>query len=119
MAAPRTFYVLDSIRFALEVTAFIALGIWGFTQFEQPMDWAVGLGAPLLAVIVAALFVSPKAVVQLDVYGRGLVEILLYSAGGLALVVMGHAWFALGYIALGAIVGVTRGVLSISSNVTD
>lgn len=119
MAAPRTFFVLDSVRFAFEVVAFVAIGVWGFNAFDAPLNWVVGIGAPILAVVIAALFISPRAVVRLDVYGRALVEILLLSAAGLALVNLGFQWWALAYVIAGASVGLVRGMLSISSNVTD
>lgn len=38
-------------RFLLEVAALVALGYWGFSQFGGVLQWLIGLGLPLLAMI--------------------------------------------------------------------
>ncbi len=42
--------------------AFITLAIWGFTAWPFPWSIVAGIGAPVLAIAVWALFVSPRAV---------------------------------------------------------
>ena len=71
----------DVLRFFLELFAFVSLGVWGFLAF--PLPWPgvlIGIGAPLLAILAWALFVSPKAVFRIDPFGKALVEIAVFSA---------------------------------------
>ncbi len=42
--------------------AFVTLAIWGFTAWPLPWNIVAGIGAPAVAVLVWALFVSPRAV---------------------------------------------------------
>ncbi|GAA3859682.1 YrdB family protein [Leifsonia kafniensis] len=75
----------DVLRFVLELFAFVSLGIWGFTAW--PLPWPgvlVGIAAPAFAILVWALFRSPKAVFRLDPFGKALVEIAVMGAAALA-----------------------------------
>lgn len=66
---------LDIIRFVLEIFAIVSLAIWGFVAFPPFWNIAVGLGAPIIAILLWALFRSPKAVFHVDVFGKAIVEI--------------------------------------------
>lgn len=80
----------DILRFVLELFTFVSLGIWGFTTW--PLPWPgvlIGIGAPALAILLWALFRSPKAVIKIDPFGKALVEICVMGAAV-------FAWFALG-----------------------
>jgi hypothetical protein len=99
----------DVLRFVLELFAFVSLGIWGFTAW--PLPWPgvlIGLAAPALAILVWALFRSPKAVFKLDPFGKAVVEIAVFGAAALA-------WWDLGQpvvAALFAVVATISGVIS-------
>ena len=74
----------DVLRFVLELFAFVTLGIWGFTAW--PIPWPgvlVGIAAPAFAILVWALFRSPKAVFKLDPFGKAIVEIFVFGAAAL------------------------------------
>ncbi|WP_395245915.1 YrdB family protein [Agromyces sp. MMS24-K17] len=97
----------DVLRFLLELFAFVSLGIWGFLAF--PLPWPgvlIGIAAPLLAILVWALFLSPKAVFKIDLFGRALIEIALFSAVALA-------WWQLGQPIVAIIVAVVAAVSGI------
>jgi hypothetical protein len=99
----------DVLRFVLELFAFVSLGIWGFLAW--PLPWPgilVGILAPAFAILVWALFRSPKAVFRLDPFGKAIVEIFVFGAAALA-------WWDLGQpIVAGvfAVVATVSGVLS-------
>ncbi|AMB57757.1 4-amino-4-deoxy-L-arabinose transferase [Microterricola viridarii] len=100
----------DIVRFLLEIVAVVSLAIWGFTQW--PMPWpgiAFGIGAPLLAVLLWALFLSPKAVFQVDAFGRALFEIIVMGSVALAWWGMGQPIVAGGFALLATVSGVVNG----------
>jgi len=90
------------------VVAFATLALWGFTAWPLPWNIVAGLGAPALAVLVWALFVSPRAVLAVHPFVRAIVELFVYAAATIAWWSMGHAWIGLVF----AIVAVTFGVLN-------
>ncbi|PXA68565.1 YrdB family protein [Cryobacterium arcticum] len=107
-AAP-TIGANDILRFLLELFAFVSLALWGFLAW--PLPWPgvlVGILAPAFAILVWALFRSPKAVFKLDPFGKAIVEIFVFGAAALA-------WWDLGQpIVAGvfAIIATVSGVLS-------
>ncbi|HLP23565.1 MAG TPA: DUF2568 domain-containing protein [Microbacteriaceae bacterium] len=111
-AAPtRARAVLEVVRALTALAATFALGAWGVVRFALPFPGLlVAAGAVVGAVLVWALFLSPRSVVRVDVFGRALVEIGLSTAGALALLGTGAAWWAaLALIAVTAIAGVFGG----------
>jgi hypothetical protein len=100
----------DLLRFFLELFAFVSLGIWGFLAF--PLPWPgvlVGIGAPLLAILVWALFVSPKAVFRIDVFGKALVEIAVFSAAAIGWWMLGQPVVAIVFAIVAAVSGILNG----------
>lgn len=90
------------------VVAFVTLAIWGFTGWPFPWNLVAGIGAPLLALLVWALFVSPRAVLAVHPFVRAIVELFVYAAATIAWWSMGQAWIGLIF----AIVAVTFGALN-------
>lgn len=100
----------DLIRFLTELVALVTFGIWGFTQFELPWPGILtGLGAPLFAAVVWALFRSPKAVFRIDSFGKALVEIAIFSAAAMAMLFMGWPWWV---VVIYVLVAATSGVIT-------
>lgn len=100
----------DILRFLLELFAFVSLGIWGFTAF--PLPWPgllVGLGAPALAILVWALFVSPRAVFRIDVFGKALVEIAVFSSAAIGWWMLGQPVVAIVFAVVAAVSGILNG----------
>jgi hypothetical protein len=84
----------------LELFAIFSLGYWGYLAWPFPWPGVLFMiGAPLFAIVVWALFRSPKAVIPLDPVGRALVEIFVMGAAV-------ATWFMLGYPIVGAVFGV-------------
>jgi hypothetical protein len=100
----------DILRFFLELFAFISLGIWGFLAF--PLPWPgvlVGLGAPALAILLWALFVSPKAVFRVDQFSKALVEIAVFTAAAIGWWMLGQPVVAIVFAVVAAISGILHG----------
>jgi hypothetical protein len=99
---------VDVLAFFCELFAFGTLAFWGFAAFHFPWNIVVGLGAPVLAILVWALFVSPRAVLAVHPFVRAIAELLVYLAATLAWWGMGLTWVGLVF----AIIAVTVGVLA-------
>ncbi|MEF3403405.1 YrdB family protein [Agromyces sp. CCNWLW203] len=100
----------DILRFFLELFAFVSLGVWGFLAF--PLPWPgvlVGIGAPLLAILAWALFVSPKAVVRVDAFGKAIVEIAVFSAAAIGWWTLGQPVVAVVFAVVAAVSGIING----------
>ncbi len=100
--------VLDLVGVLTGLFAFITLGIWGFAAWPLPGNIAAGIGAPVVALLLWALFVSPRAVFVVHPFIRALVELLVYASATIAWWSMGHAWIGLAF----AVVAVTVGLVS-------
>lgn len=100
----------DILRFFLELFAFVSLGIWGFMAF--PLPWPgvlIGIGAPLVAIVAWALFMSPKAVFRIDPFGKALVEIAIFSAAAIGWWMLGHPVVAIVFAVVAAVSGIING----------
>lgn len=98
----------DVLRFVLELFAFVSLAIWGFSTWSVPLNIVFGIGAPLVAILLWALFRSPKAVFRVDVYAKSLVELVVMGAAALAWLAMGQPIVAIVF----GLVAVVSGVIS-------
>lgn len=99
----------DILRFLLELFAFVTLGIWGFLAW--PLPWPgiiVGIATPAFAILVWALFRSPKAVFRLDPFGKAFVEICVFGAAAIA-------WWDLGQPVITGVFAITATVSGIIS----
>jgi hypothetical protein len=100
----------DVLRFLLELFAFVSLGIWGFTAW--PLPWPgilVGIAAPAFAILVWALFRSPKAVIRLDPFGKAIVEIAVMGSAAFAWLDLGQPVVAIIFGVLATVSGVISG----------
>lgn len=108
-SAPVRVGVLDIIRFVLELFAFVSLGIWGFVAWPLPWNIVIGIGAPLVAIVLWALFRSPKAVFRLDVFGRALIEIIIMGSAAVCWLTLGQPIVALVFGVVATVVGIISG----------
>ena len=100
---------LDIAAVVTELCAFAALAVWGFLGWAFPWNIVAGLGTPTLAILMWALFVSPRAVFSVHPFLRAVVELAIYAAATIALWDMGLAWVGLGYGVIAVTVGVIVG----------
>ncbi|WP_243077114.1 YrdB family protein [Microbacterium sp. SS28] len=99
---------IDILAFVCGLFAFGSLALWGFAMWQFPWNIVVSIAAPVLAILVWALFVSPRAVFAVHPFVRALVELLVYATATMAWWSMGQPWIGLGF----AIVAVTVGVIA-------
>ncbi|MCU1442648.1 MAG: 4-amino-4-deoxy-L-arabinose transferase [Cryobacterium sp.] len=100
----------DVLRFLLELFAFVSLAIWGFTAW--PLPWPgvlIGILTPAFAILVWALFRSPRAVFRLDAFGKAIVEIFVMGAAAFAWLDLGQPVVAIIFAVVATISGVISG----------
>ena len=98
------------LRFLLELAGIAALGIWGWTVAgDSTLRFVLGLGAPLLLIVLWAAFIAPRSRSPLDqrtrfVVGSGLLLVAaaaLWAAGSpaaaaaLGILIVGNTLLAL------------------------
>lgn len=99
----------DILRFVLELFAVVSLGIWGFVVWPLPWNIVVGLCAPILAVLLWALFRSPKAVLHVDPFVKAVVEIVVMGATAFAWLGLGQPIVAAVFAGVATVSGVING----------
>ncbi|GAA1743212.1 YrdB family protein [Microbacterium paludicola] len=104
--ATRRISALDVLRFLTELVAVGSLALWGFLAWSLPWNIVAGLGAPALAILLWALFVSPKAVFAVHPFIRIVVELLIFLSATLAWWALGQPWIGLAVGVVSVAVGV-------------
>lgn len=99
---------VDVLMFLCELFAFATLAVWGFTAWPFPWNIVVGIVAPLIAILLWAFFVSPRAVFAVHPFVRALVELLVFAAATIVWWTSGSPWIGLAF----AVVAVTVGLVS-------
>jgi hypothetical protein len=99
---------LDLIRLVVLLVALATLALWGFGSWTMPWNIVIGIGAPVITLLVWALFLSPRPVLRLHPFLRALVELLIYAGVTLAWWSMGQAGIGIGF----AVVSVAAGVIA-------
>jgi hypothetical protein len=90
------------------VTAVASLALWGFAAWALPWNIVVGIGAPIVVVIVWALFLSPRPVLRVHPFLRAAVELFIYVGVTIA-------WWSMGQALIGsafALVAIVAGLLN-------
>ncbi|HEU5222395.1 MAG TPA: YrdB family protein [Candidatus Lumbricidophila sp.] len=108
-STPSRAAIHDALRLVLELWAVVTLGIFGFTQFALPLNLVIGIGAPLLAITLWALFRSPQAVFAVDPFVKALIEIAVFSTAAIAWWIMAQPILAVLTAVLAGISGVVVG----------
>jgi hypothetical protein len=99
----------DVLRFLLEIFAIVSLGIWGFVAWSLPWNIVVGIGAPALAILLWALFRSPKAVLHVDAFVKAVVELVVMGSAAFAWWSLGQPIVALVFAVVATVSGVING----------
>ena len=80
-----------AVRFLLELCMLAAVGYWGFqSQSGWGMKLLLGIGLPLLIVVIWGLFVAPKAFYPLRGIPHLVLSLILLGSGALALFASGN-----------------------------
>lgn len=100
---------IDVLSLLSALFAVGTLAFWGFTAWDAPWNIVVGIAAPLGALVLWGLVVSPRSVLRVHPFIRGLVELLIALSATIAWWSAGQAWIGLGYGVLAVIIGVIAG----------
>lgn len=100
---------VDVLSVLCGLVAFATLALWGFASWTFPWNLVFGIGAPVAAILVWALFVSPRAVLAVHPFIRAVVELLVYLSATIAWWSMGQPWIGLGYAVVAVAVGLVSG----------
>ncbi|NYE21172.1 YrdB family protein [Microbacterium immunditiarum] len=100
---------IDILAFLCELFAFASLAIWGFVAWPFPWNIVFGIATPVVAIVVWALFVSPRAVLAVHPFVRGVVELLVYVSATIAWWSLGATWVGLIFGVVAVTVGVFAG----------
>lgn len=99
---------LDIVRVIVLIAAIASLALWGFASWDLPWNIVIGVGAPVVALLLWALFLSPRPVLRVHPFLRAVVELFIYVGVTIA-------WWSMGQALIGtafALVAVVAGVLS-------
>ena len=99
----------DVLRFLLELFAIFSLGFWGFVAWPRPWNIVVGILAPALAIVLWALFRSPRAVLHVDPFVKALVEIVVFASAALAWWNLGQPIVAAVFAVIATVSGIVNG----------
>lgn len=99
---------LDVVRAIVLVVAIGTLALWGFATWPLPWNIVLGIGAPLIVLLVWALFLSPRAVLGLHPFLRAAVELLIYVGVTIAWWLMDQPLIGVAF----AVVAVGAGLVS-------
>jgi hypothetical protein len=99
---------VDIVAFLCEIFAFLTFAFWGFAGWAFPWNLLFGIGTPVVAILLWALFVSPRAVLHTHPFVRALIELLVYAGATIAWWSMGLTWIGIVF----AVVAVTAGLIA-------
>lgn len=101
--------VLDIIRVVILVATLASLVLWGLTSWKTPWNIVAAIGAPLIALALWALFLSPRPMLHVHPFLRAAVELVVYAGVTIAWWTMGQAWIGLGFALVAVAAGVVAG----------
>ena len=79
----------EGLAFVFELIALVALGWWGFHLGPNTADHVLlGIGMPLLAIVLWGLFAAPRAPVRMPMAGVLCVKVVVFGGAAFGL------WFS-------------------------
>jgi hypothetical protein len=90
----------DRLRLALEIALLTSLAYWGFSERTGPLQWVLGLGAPLVVAVAWGRFIAPKASHPATDPLRLVLEVAVFAAGVATLLAADQTVLALVFGAL-------------------
>ena len=89
------------VRFLLEICVLISVGYWGFkTNSGWILKILLGIGLPLLIVVVWGIFGAPKAPYHLTGFSLLALEVVVFGSGVAALFATKNYSLAWGFAAI-------------------
>lgn len=104
-----------TVRAVWHLIAIIVVSAWGFVVWPLPMPGiAFGVGGFLIAVLLWAMFLSPRPALRgVDRFAQSMIELLILAAAVAALIDMGVPWLIAAIFGIiGAVLGFVSGAQS-------
>ncbi len=80
-----------ALAFLLELVMLVAFGYWGFNTGDSTLlHWILGLGVPLIAIVIWGIFNAPNSKRRLPQMPRTVLELVMFGLAALALVAAGQ-----------------------------
>ncbi|GAA4478273.1 YrdB family protein [Microbacterium panaciterrae] len=99
---------LDIVRVVVLIVALASLVLWVLVAWPMPWNIVAAVGAPVITLLLWALFLSPRPVLAVHPFLRAAVELVVYAGVTIAWWTMGQAWIGLGF----AVVAVASGLIA-------
>lgn len=100
---------LDIIRAIVVLAAVASLAIWGFSSWDMPLNIVIGIAAPVVVLLIWALFLSPRPMLRLHPFLRALVELMIYAGVTIAWWSMGEGWIGIIFAVIAVASGLVAG----------
>jgi len=85
-----------ALSFLLELAMLVAFGYWGFNTGDSTLlHWLLGLGIPIVAIIIWSIFNAPLSKRRLPRTSRTILEVVMFGLGALALAAAGQMMWAI------------------------
>ncbi|MCK2036037.1 YrdB family protein [Microbacterium sp. SSW1-49] len=97
---------IDVVRAIVLVLAIASLALWGLATWPLPWNIVLGIGTPVVVLLVWALFLSPRPVLRVHPFLRAAVELLIYVGVTIA-------WWSMDQ----ALIGTAFGLVAIAAGV--
>jgi hypothetical protein len=94
--------------FVVELGALAGAAYWGWEATAGAGRWYLAVLAPAAVIVVWALFISPKARIQVSKPAALAIELVLLGLVTLGLVVTGPVWLGIAYGAVALVNGVAN-----------
>ena len=89
------------LAFLLELAMLVAFRYWGFHGEKSILvKWLMGLGLPIVAVIVWGIFLAPQSTFRLRTIPDNLLSLLLFLLAATALLETGHVILAITFASI-------------------
>lgn len=107
---PKPIAPIEIIRVIVLLAVLATFAIWGFLTWQPPLNFVFGLGTPIVALVLWALFLSSRPVLVVHPFARALIELLLYGAATAAWWSMGALWVGAAFAVVAVAVGLVSGL---------
>ncbi|WP_442928246.1 YrdB family protein [Microbacterium sp. MMO-138] len=105
---------LDIVRVVVLVAALASLALWGLVAWTLPWNLVAAIGAPVITLLLWALFLSPRPVLAVHPFLRAAVELVVYAGVTVAWWTMGQAWIGIGFAVVAVASGLRAGRRALS-----
>ena len=98
-----------ALTFFLELAMLAALAYAGF-QIASPLRVVVGIGAPLLAILIWARFLAPKSPTRLTGTAYLIAKFTLFGIAAIGLAIVGQTMWAIVFVVVSVVNQLLLGV---------